>query len=157
MKMTMSMKLEGFEYQNQNGTAETKNQGGCKLPNFNFEYGFEADPGEIQEAIKGFYSCIKQVLPDYLAAVESKKSRTASELEAVNSMTSEVRDLKYEADRLRKQISDATLELERAESTLKWAPGYQETKKEKRKEMSMEELEKLCSSSEENDDPYKEV
>ena len=156
----MNVKINGFEYQNQNGTAETKNQGGCKLPDFDFQYGFEANPEEIQEAIKGFYSCIKQALPDYLVAMESKKSRTASELEAVNKVVSEVRDLKYEADRLRKQISDTTLELEKAKSTLKWVPGYQKVKKEKKKEMTLDELEKLCSSDsdkDKNDDPYKEV
>ena len=147
MKMTLNVKVNGFEMMN--GNAESKN--GTKLADFDFGYSFEAEPTEMQTAIEGLYDAVKKVCPQLFEVAGKTASARTIELDALNKATSAAKNLEYEVDYLRKDMNSAKVSLEEAKRDLEWTSEFREVKKNTSSSSKKKKVE------ESNDDPYKEV
>lgn len=141
MKMTMNMKIQGFEMGN--GNADSKNN--TKLADFDFGYSFEADPTEMQAAIEGLYDVVKKVCPQLFEMAGKTASVRTIELDALNKATATAKNLEYEVDYLRKDMNSVKVSLEDAKRDLEWTVKKDASSK---KEKTVKES---------NNDEYKEV
>ena len=133
--MSFNFKMNGFE--TTKGQEERKTK--CSIGDIEFEYSFDADPSEMKEAIKGFYSMISEAMPQFVKAVETNKSSVKEEIAALNAASDAAReatkaanDSSRKAETLKEEIRNAKYELEdeRFKKNLESINSYKEVEDE---------------------------
>ena len=79
MKMSMILKIEGFEVSNTSKMEFGNNSSNCSLDNFEYNIGFETKPGEMQEYMQELSKVLPEMINGIMTAIQFSSDSTSQQ------------------------------------------------------------------------------